>query len=304
MGIARVSHQRACAIVLGVVSLLAVATREAGAESCTGVTGSGGRFAMCFDIGNRFSLTGGSDGFGGGLALRHVIHFDDEPDLVWKLEHTLLEGTHAGLENRFSGVVYRGRFLRHSRDGHIVIPLGTPKKIFLPFDVGALAEVGRIDWRPDTTISRLGIVKAAILFDVSRSRNFRRRLAFGPIVRWDVDVDRDQRSVAEHIVSPFSSGLANVHLESNTGRTVVDLNLEAGSVWRNKGGWQPEASAEASLEHIILAINDRPIAVTLGVKYDTVTDETIARVGARVVLFHRRDSRVSLDPPRKRVTRR
>jgi len=259
---------------------------------------------MCFDIGNRLSLTGGSDGFGGSLALRHVIRFDDEPDLVWKLEHTLLEGTHAGLENRFSGVVYRGRFLRHSRDGHIVIPLGTPKKIFLPFDVGALAEVGRIDWRPDTTISRLGIVKAAILIDVSRSRNFRRRLAFGPIVRWDVDVDRDQRSVAEHIVSPFSSGLANVHLESNTGRTVVDLNLEAGSVWRNKGGWKPEATAEASLERIILAINDRPIAVTLGVKYDSVTDETIARVGARVVLFHRRDSRVSLDPPRKRVTRR
>jgi hypothetical protein len=274
--------------------VVAATPHDLRAESCTGVTKSGGRFATCFDLGNRFSVTAGSDGVGGGLALRHVIHFDDEPDLVWKLEHTLLDSTHAGFEDRFSGVVYRGRFLRHARDGHIVIPLGTPKKVFLPFDIGGLAEVGRVTWQPDTTIARLGVVKMAALFDLARTRGFRRRIAFGPVARWDVDVDSANRELAEHIVSPFTSGIVSLKAESASGRMVGEITIEAGTVWRNKVGWTQEAQAEATLERIMLAVNDRPIALVVGVRYATATDEAIARIGARVVLFHRRDPRVRL----------
>jgi hypothetical protein len=57
--------------------------------------------------------------------------------------------------------------------------------------------------------------------------------------------------------------------------------------------------AEATLERIMIAINDRPIALTAGVSYATATDEAIARVGARVVLVHRNDKRVNLKPPRR-----
>ena len=56
------------------------------------------------------------------------------------------------------------------------------------------------------------------------------------------------------------------------------------------------AHAEASLERIVLAINDRPVALFAGVNYDSVRDETIARIGARFVLFDRADPRVSLQP--------
>jgi hypothetical protein len=275
------------------VGLLSVVT-EAHAEPCTGVTESGGRFATCFDLGNRLSVTAGSDGFGGGLALRHVITFDDEPDLVWKLQHVMLETTHATLEDRLTGVVYRGYFLRHARDGHIVIPLGTPKKVFLPFDIGGFAETGTISWTPDSSIARVGVVKMAPLFDFSRTRSFRRRLVIGPVARWDVDVDRDNRELAEHIVSPFTSGMIELAAESTSGRLAGSIHVEAGSVWTNKDGWRTEAQAEATIERIVLAVNDRPIALVVGARYASQSDELVARVGARFVLVHRQDPRVSL----------
>jgi hypothetical protein len=289
--------------LLLITVLALVAGRDARADSCTGIMPSGGRFATCFDNGNRLSLTAGTDGLGGSVAVRHIIHFDDEPDLVWKLEHVMLESTHATLEDRFTGVVYQGRYLRHARDGHIVIPLGTPKKIFLPFDVGGLAEVGRISWQPDSSIAHVGVVKIAALLDFSRTRTFRQRLAIGPVARWDVDVDRDNRALAEHFVSPFTSALLELKNETLNGRTTATLSVEAGTVWRNESGWTKQVRAEAALERIVLAINDRPIALVMGARYDSGTDEAVAHIGARVVLVQRRDSRVSLDPPSRQARR-
>jgi hypothetical protein len=106
---------------------------------------------------------------------------------------------------------------------------------------------------------------------------------------------QSQRAVTEHFVAPFSAAMANLHFESSTGRLVGDLNAEAGMVWSNLNGWRPAARAEASLERIMLAVNDRPISLVLGVRYDSEAAETIARVGARIVLFDRRDPRVSLN---------
>lgn len=278
-------------------ALAAVVPMHHARAECTGVTKAGGRFATCFDPGNRVSVTAGSDGFGGAIAVRHVVHSSDEPDLVWKMEHEVGDATHAGWEDRFSGTVYRGRYLRHSRDGHIVLPLGTPKKIFLPFDIGALAEVGAIRWSAADATASIGVVKTGPLIDLSRSRNFRRRLAIGPVARWDVHLGRDPIAVARHVVAPFSCGVADLHLESQTGRLVGDLRIEAGTAWHGDAGWRPEVTAEATIERIVLAVNDRPIALVLGARYESATDEATAHIGARVVLFHRRDPRVSLDPP-------
>lgn len=280
---------------LAVVALLvAGGAGRADADPCTGVTGSGGRFATCFDPGNRLSLTAGSDGFGGALALRHEIHFDDEPDLAWRLEHTLFDATHATFEDRFVGTLYSGTFIRHARDGHIVIPLGTPKKVFLPFDVGAHAEVGTISWQQDS-LARLTIVRTAGLFDLARSRTFRRRFAFGPAARWDVDIARSPRALGEHHVAPFTTALASLHVESKNGRLIGDVRAEGGMAWHSIEGWQPEVRAEAALERIMIAINDRPIALVVGVRYASDTNEALARVGARIVLAQRRDPRVDLD---------
>ena len=269
--------------------------RPAHAETCTGITRSGGRFATCFDLGNRASLTAGSNGVGLGVDLRHVIRFVDEPDLIWKLEHTLVDAHHAGYEDRFTGVLYRGRFMRHARDGHLVIPLGTPKKVFLPFDIGASTDVGTLTWRPDDPTLTLGLVKVAALVDLARSRGFRRRVAFGAVARWDMTMQREPLQITDHIVAPFSMALMNLRAESANGLYVGDVRVEAGTAWRNSIGWKPEAQLEATLERIVLAVNDRPIAMMVGARYETATEEATARVGARIAIFNRRDSRVSLD---------
>ena len=287
---------------------LSLVTRvpAAHAERCTGVTDSGSRFVTCFDLGNRLTINAGTEGVGGGIALRHVVTFDDEPDLIWKLEHHITDTTHALLTNAFDGTIYRGRYIRHARDGHIVLPLGTPKKVFLPFDIGALAEVGALRWRDDVSPVEIGMVKVGALVDMARTRTFHRRVAFGPVARWDVLLERDpdgdlmpRLAVDEHVVAPFSAGMLELAFESLEGRTAGILRVEAGTAWSSLHGWRPEARAEAELERIVIAINDRPVSLVLGARYQVRVDEeaeATARIGARIVLFDRRDARVNLRP--------
>jgi hypothetical protein len=223
-----------------------------------------------------------------------VIRFDDKPDLVWKLSHAVLDVGYAGFEDRFTGLAYRGRFLRHARDGHLVLPFGLPRTVFLPFDIGAEAEVGRLAWRPGDPLAIAGVVKAALLVDLARSASFRWRLAFGPVGRWDIAVVREPARVDHHVVAPFSAGLADASYESRDGITLAALRVEAGTAWHSVGGWQPELTASATLERIVIAVNERPIAVVLGGGYASATDEVTVQVGARVVVVSRRDPRVRL----------
>lgn len=278
------------------IALAALVSTAHAEPKCTGVSSGGVPFASCFDPGNRLSLTAETSGIGGSLALRHIIKFDDEPDLIWKMEHTLLDASYDGFGDRFAGRVYRGVFLRHLRDGHIVLPFGTPKKVFLPFDIGGLVEVGSLSWRPDMT-ANLGVVKTALLVDFARSRDFRTRFAIGPLTSWDIALTRDPLTIADHQVAPFTAGVANFHVEAANGLTLGDVRVEAGRVWHSTRGWETQAVAEATVERVILAVNDRPIALVAGARYETATHDATAGIGLRVVLFQRTDPRVSLHPP-------
>jgi hypothetical protein len=292
------------ALITAVALVSTIATAHA--DHCTGITDEGSRFVTCFDLGNRLSITAGSDGLGGGISLRHVVNFDDEPDLVWKLEHHITDTTHELFSNAFDGTIYRGRFTRHARDGHIVLPLGTPKKIFLPFDIGAIAEFGALRWRDDASPVEVGMVKVGPMIDFARTRGFRRRFALGPVARWDVELARDptgdltpRLAVDEHVVAPFTTGMLELSFESIEGRTTGLVRVEAGTAWSSLHGWVPEARAEATLERIVIAINDRPVSLILGARYQThpnAEGEATARIGARIVLFDRRDARVNLRP--------
>lgn len=288
-----------CTALAGALAL-ACAARTARAD-CTGITPTGGRFATCFDPGNRLSVTAdatatGAIGLGFGIALRHELTFDDDPDLEWKMSHTLLDGTHDALDSTFDAIVYRGLYLRHSRDGHIVLPLGVPKKIYLPFDIGALFELGQVDWRAGDPTATIGVVHVAPLVDFARSRDQRFVLAIGPSAHWNIAFDPDERAVTEHQVAPFTDGLVDLHLESDNGLTVADARVEAGTAWRSDTGWHPELRAQASVERTLIAVNDRPLALTLGVSYDSVRAETIASIGARFVIAGKSDPRVHLAP--------
>jgi len=287
------------ALALGVVVALAGVAR---ADECTGTSRRGERFATCFDVGNRLAIDAGSDGLGVGIALRHRITFDDDPDLEWKMEHALVDANYSVLDTRFTGTFYAGRYLRHARDGHILIPTGsTPTKIFLPFDIGAIFEIGHLDWKQMDPTFTIGMLRVAPLIELLRSKDYKRVLAIGPSMHWDMEVDRNFQMPTLHTIAPFSEGLVSLRLESNDGLWVMESRLEAGSAWRSDRGFHREARASATLERIVLAVNDRPIALTAGFEYDSARNETLAKIGARVAVLERTDPRVSLRPlqPRK-----
>jgi hypothetical protein len=283
---------------LGGLGLVLVTGGVARAEpTCTGVTGSGGRFATCFDPGNRLLLRVSTDGFGAVLQLRHVIHFDDEPDLVWKMAHTLAETSYLGIWQRYGARLYGGRYLRHARDGHIILPFSTARKLFLPFDVGAETDVGVLSQEVGDDTAHLGIVRTAALIDLGRSETFRRHLAFGTVARWDVELTNETMvDVVEHQVAPFSTAVADAYAESASGLTLAAVRVEGGSVWSSLTGWGPQVTANARLERVILAFNDRPMSLFGGVRYDSQRDEVRGEVGIGFALFQRRDQRVNLSP--------
>jgi hypothetical protein len=260
--------------------------------SCTGISSSGQRFPICFDPGNRLWLEAGTNGVATGIALRHVIRFDDDPNLIWKLQHAIGELSYGGLSDRFSATLYSGRFVRHSRDGHVVLPFGSLRKVFLPFDVGVDAEVGRLDGKIGTPAASLEVVRTAALIDLARSDDFRSRLAIGPVSRWDMAIERNPFVIDEHVVAPFSLAGANLHLESHDGITIADVQVEGGTAWHNATGWRHVVRGEASLERTVLSINDRPVALVVGARYQEA--ELLGQIGARFVLVQRRDPRVSL----------
>ena len=262
---------------LVVLVIATVAPRIADAERCLGKTAAGESFPICFDTGNRLFIAGGSDGFGGGIRLRHAMKFDDEPDLTWKLEHELLEGTALGFQHQVVGAIYRGRFLRHARDGHLVLPLGLPKKIFLPFDIGAEADFGTVVRENAGDNLELGVVRIAGLLDWSRSPGFGRRLAIGVLGRWDMDVETgDEPSILEHRVMPLSGLTASAALESANGLTLGSVAVEAGRTWSTNTGWEWDARAAIDAERTLIAINDRPLSIQV---------EAAARLPEREVTF-------------------
>lgn len=257
-------------------------------DPCEGTTGSGEKFPTCFDLGNRVFLSGGSGGFGGGVRLRQALGFDDEPDLTWKLEHRAFEAQHEGLRQTYSGVLYSGRYLRHARDGHLVLPLGKPRKIFVPFDIGAEAELGRVEKQANNTGLNLGVIRIAGLFDFSRSPTFRRRLTLGAIATWDMRIDTRETLISVHRIAPFSLVGLNGHLESRNGLTVANIELSGGRTWSNQAGWQWQAKAHLSLERILLALNDRPLSVVLDAKarhQEEAEGDLRATLSARFALF-------------------
>lgn len=272
---------------VGIVLALLLAATSAQAEKCKGRTASGSPFAICFDSGNRLFLSGGSDGVGGGIHLRHAIEFDDDPDLRWKLEHRMLSGSTGGLES-YQAIAYSGRFLRHARDGHIVLPLGVPRKVFLPFDIGAEAEVGRIRQRRLGTAAELGVVRVAGLIDLSRSEDFKRRLAFGIAANWNMKIDSDQRKVTENQVSPFSQATASGYLESGNGLSTAEAELTGGQEWSSEEGWRWTGQARVSLERVVLAFNDKPLSLVVEARAKAPDNHFTALVGARFSLFSQR----------------
>jgi hypothetical protein len=236
-------------------------------------------FAVCFDLGNRLRLDAASDGLGGAVELRHAFPGDD-PDVTWRLEHDIA-ATRA-TRDAIRATAYSGRYVRHSEDGHLVLPFGRPRKLFLPFDLGAEAQVGTIEAAADSDAIDLGAVRTAALVELSRASHFRRRLAVGAVARWDVELGRDSREARAHEVTPFTLAMIDVRAEAENGLTVAGLRAEAGGAWSTADGWGWRARADAEVERVVIAVQDRPLSIFLGGRYEPVDAELSAFIGVRV----------------------
>jgi hypothetical protein len=262
---------------VAVVATLALPAAAA-ADECW-VEHRHGPYPVCFDPGNRLRLDATTDGLGGAVQLRHVMPGDD-PDVTWRLEHDLLDVR--ATSELVRATAYAGRYVRHSSDGHLVLPFGRPRKLFLPFDVGAEAQVGSLIATSSGDTLLIGAVRTAALIELSRADHFRHRIAIGPAARWDVVVDRDSRSAREHAVAPFSLAALDLRFESRNGLTLLGLRAEAGGEWSTEAGWRRRLGAEAEIERVVLAVQDRPLSIFVSGDYEPSNESLSGLVGLRV----------------------
>ncbi len=262
---------------VAVVAALALPAAAA-ADECW-VEHRHGPYPVCFDPGNRLRLDATTDGLGGAVQLRHVIP-GDEPDVTWRLEHDLLDVR--ATRELVRATAYAGRYVRHSSDGHVVLPFGRPRKLFLPFDVGAEAKVGSLIATSSGDTLLIAAVRTAALIQLSRADHFRHRIAIGPAARWDVVVDRDSRSAREHAVAPFSLAALDLRFESRNGLTLLGVRAEAGGVWSTEAGWRRRLGAEAESERVVLAVQDRPLTNFVSGEYEPTDESRSGLVGLRI----------------------
>lgn len=247
----------------------------AAGDPCLVTDEAGRTFRTCFDPGNRLEAAAGvrAAGDGGALALSAAWRWRSDTAgqggaLEWRrdqavlaLEGLLLRG--ALEEARVVG--WRGAFVRRVAEPFILLPGPRPLRLPFPFDVGLALEAGGARWaRAREREAALGVVRATLLLDLSRHLGSFRRAAFGPDLAYDLWLSRDEPPV--HVVTPFTGGALDLALESADGRWQGALTARAGSALRAPGGFAGYAAAALALERVVLAVNDRPVALGVTIR--------------------------------------
>ncbi len=255
--------------------LLALALAAQAGEPCVLADARGRSFLACFDPGNRLELTvggvrggrdpvrGGASELGAALRWRSDV-VTPSGSVEWLRDITLGEArarfTSGDIDAReATALAWRGAFVRHRASPFVLVPGPRPFRLPFPFDVGLLVELGGATW--DASRRReldLTPVRSALLLDVAR-HGWLRRLAFGPEVSWAVLVSKDAGPV--HRIAPFSAGVVDALVESADGILVARLTIRGGSSISVPGGTEAFLEASARVERVVLAVNDRPVAL-------------------------------------------
>lgn len=238
------------------------------------VTDAQGRtFRVGFDPGSRWFLGVGysvdpSGPVGDGdlrLEQAWLVRDEDRDNgRTWKLSHTLGSVlARSGARWRLDATLYRGEYLRWSKDGGIVIPTIPPTRLSFPIDIGWSLEVGRVRTALEsdkftTEVTPLG---AEILFDFWRSRHVGSYLVLGVGPRYEIALDRQERAL--HVVTPFSRARLTLHHEWCQGKQVFEASAEASTAWTTDEVWRDHAAASVSWEWTFLAVNDDPLSLRL-----------------------------------------
>ncbi|MBT9556906.1 MAG: hypothetical protein IV100_12800 [Myxococcales bacterium] len=249
----------------------------------------GRRFRQVFEPASRIHL-GGNWRFGAsgtqdvslssgelelGLAFAY-LDGDPETGVAWKHYHELLGGElhlkAGGPAVLGTGLLYHGRFVRWARDGSITIPTSPPTQIPFPMNIGVDVTVGSVRATGGSDVGlEIGALASEILLDVWRSPRLGVYAQFGVGPTWDVRLRLDPDSAVvgavEHVVAPFSQGSFELRYTTMTGLHTVRARGTGGWYWSSESGFGPRATAVASFETIVLAVNDWPLSVAVEAEY-------------------------------------
>jgi hypothetical protein len=257
---------------------VALAATPARGEASDWLTGpDGARFRVRFDPGARaFVGVGAGVGPGGavpafdaGVMLRSARPAPGW-DVFWKRQHeiartrirTAVDGPAA-----IDATVYRGLYLRHSREGTLTLPLAPPVAFALPFDIGVLAEVGRLSGplrlQPGSAGLDAGIVHGEVVADFLRSEQPGRWLLVGVGGRYNLGLARDAGGAvaADHRVAPMTAVSIALRGERGDGLAAAGVRAEASRRWSSARGWENAFRIDAEAELTPVAINDRPLSL-------------------------------------------
>lgn len=256
-------------LALGLALLLASAP-AAGAQPtspCTREDTPGDGYPICFDPGDGLLVGAGMTGRSGtmgaslraGLRIRtgYSSHSKGTP---WFTNHRLLgvelwDGDRRGLDF----VAYDGLLRRHLEEGFILVPTARPVRIPFPFDVTVAVRAAHLQRRvwegPGWTLET---GRVGLLVDPLRSETGRSWLGIGPVASHTLRRSRDGTS---HMLSPFTSLMVDLGLESDDGLWALRATGLAGWNLGLEGGTRFRARADAALERVFVAVADQPIAL-------------------------------------------
>ncbi|MBK9518420.1 MAG: hypothetical protein IPO09_13930 [Anaeromyxobacter sp.] len=280
-------------LAAALLSALAVA-----GDPCLVADEAGRPVVACFDPGNRLELAAGArtadqgPGEGGALELSAAWRWrgdtrDQSGAVSWRRDQLVLDAAAALRGGRVTGaraLAWRGAFVRRLAEPFILLPGPRPVRLPFPFDVGMLVEAGGVRWeRAREREAEVRLLRSTLLLDLARHLPGVRRAGFGPELAYDLWLSRDAAPV--HLLVPFTGGALDLAAESADGLWVATLAARAGAALRVPGGFAGYASAALGLERVVLAVNDRPIALALWLGGERgATGRGPARVEAALLL--------------------
>ena len=264
-------------LTLGLVLLLASSAVETGSasedEECLHTDARGEPYPICFDPGDGLLLGTGvrvRDGDGAQSLRAGVLirtgRTSRSKGTPWFNSHRLLGVEAWGGEQRgLTLTAYDGTLRRHLEEGFILLPTARPVRIPFPFDVTLAPRLGHLERRvwegPGWTLET---ARVGLMVDPVRSETGRVWLGFGPAASHTL---RRSRDGAEHTVSPFTTVMLDMGLESKDGLWALHASGLAGWSLGFEGGTYFRARAEAGVERVLLAVADQPVVLQLSGAY-------------------------------------
>jgi hypothetical protein len=272
-------------LALALALLLTSAPAEAVVEeACTGWNGADEPFPTCFDPGNGLLIGAGglmrdaeaAPELRAGILLR-TSRTSRSKGTPWLNTHRLLvtEARSGTARRGLTTTLYEGTLRRHLEEGFILVPAAHPVRIPFPFDLSLALRLGHYERRvwegPGWTLET---GRAALLLDPVRSPTARVWLGMGPAAS---HVLRHSREGMAHELSPFTTLLLDAGYETEDGAWATRATVLAGWTLGLDGELRFRAREEASLERLLIAVNDQPVWLRLSGAY-VHADAGLARV--------------------------